>query len=160
VHPEGLVRRTTFHVLAMYANLLGDEVLDAAVWSGSMRAAGTEVPMVDAVATVDSVTGAVSVALVNKSPIESARCEIRVDGMRAAGGIVSTVLAADSPDSFNSIAAPDAVHPQELALGRDGEVVLPPHSVSVCRFEASLPTGAADQDGWRLSGLGGDWHQA
>ena len=159
VHPDGLVRRTTFHVLAMYANLLEDEVLDTAVWSGSMRAAGSEVPAVDAVATVNAATGAVSLALVNKDPAASARCEIRVDGLLPAGAITSTVLAGDSPDSFNGIAAPDAVRPQQLELGHDGSVELPPHSVAVCRLDASLPRTAV-QGGWRLSGLGGDWRRA
>ncbi|HEV7624345.1 MAG TPA: alpha-L-arabinofuranosidase C-terminal domain-containing protein, partial [Amnibacterium sp.] len=159
VHPDGVVRRTTFHVLAMYANLLQDQVLDTAVWSASMRAADTEVPVVDAVATVDSATGAVSVALVNKSPWASARCEIRIDGLLPAGRITSTVLTSDSPDSFNGIAAPDAVRPQELELGADGSVVLPPHSVTVCRLEASLPAGATAGTGWNLRGLGADWQR-
>ncbi|MGN6742749.1 MAG: alpha-N-arabinofuranosidase [Amnibacterium sp.] len=156
VHPGGLVRRTTFHVLAMYGNLLGDEVLDAAVRSSAMDAAGTEVPVVDAVATVDTATGGVAVALVNKSPTEQARCEVRIDGALAAGRIPATLLTADSPDAFNGITDPDAVRPQELELGRDGTVVLPPHSVAVCRLEASLPAGAGTP-GWHHAGVGGSW---
>jgi alpha-N-arabinofuranosidase len=156
VHPEGVVRRTTFHVLAMYANLLEDEVLDTAVWSASMAAAGTEVPVVDAVATVGSTTGAVAVALLNRSATESASCEVRIDGTLPAGRITATLLGSDSPDDFNSVAAPDIVRPRELELGRDGAVVLPPHSVAVCRLEGSLPVRGAEH-GWQLSGLGTDW---
>ena len=157
VHPGGVVRRTTFHVLSMYANLLEAEVLDTAVWSTSMDAAGTEVPTVDAIATVDPATGAVAVALVNKSATEEARCELRVDGLLPSGRIGSTVLGSDSPDAYNSIAAPDAVQPEARELGSDGSVVLPPHSVTICRFEASPRT--ADRAGWQLSGLGTDWRR-
>ncbi|HEY8317748.1 MAG TPA: alpha-L-arabinofuranosidase C-terminal domain-containing protein [Amnibacterium sp.] len=158
VHPDGVLRRTTFHVMAMYANLLEDEVLDAAVWSSSMDAAGTEVPVVDAIATVGSASGAVAIALVNKSATESARCEIRIDGALPAGRITATLLGSDSPDAYNSVDAPDTVHPLELELGQDGSVVLPPHSVAVCRLEASLPFGGAE-GGWQLSGLGTDWRR-
>lgn len=159
VHPDGLVRRTTFHVLAMYANLLESEVLDAAIASDPMDAAGTEVPVVDAVATVDPATGAVAVALVNKSATEAARCEVRIDGVLPAGRISATLLTADSPDAYNGIAEPDAVRPQQVELGRDGAVVIPPHSVAVCRLEASLPQEAATGT-WRHPGLGGDWVRA
>jgi alpha-N-arabinofuranosidase len=44
VHPEGLVRRTTFHVLAMYANLLAPYVLDAHVEADALG----DVPVIDA----------------------------------------------------------------------------------------------------------------
>ncbi|MDH2444065.1 alpha-L-arabinofuranosidase C-terminal domain-containing protein [Amnibacterium sp. CER49] len=158
VHPEGVVRRTTFHVLAMYANLLADEVLDTAVWSAPLLAAGNEVPVVDAVATVDSATRAVTVALVNKSPEQSIRCEIRIDGLLPAGRIPATLLAGDSPDAFNGVAAPDAVHPVEVPLGEDGTVELPPHSVALCRLEASLPAAPAGT-GWRHPGLAGGWQR-
>ena len=121
-----------------------------------MDAAGTEVPVVDAVATVGSGSGAVSVALVNKSASEPARCEIRIDGSLPAGRISATLLASDSPDAYNSVAAPDTVHPQDLELGRDGSVVLPPHSVAVCRLETNLPRDAG-RGGWQLGGLGTDW---
>src|SRR3954462_6625373 len=60
VHPNGIVKRTTFHVLSMYANLLQDEGLDASVWSRSMDASGVDVPVVDAIATVGSTSGRVS----------------------------------------------------------------------------------------------------
>jgi alpha-L-arabinofuranosidase len=141
----------------MYAPLLEAAVLDTAVWSTSMDAAGTEVPAVDAIATVDPATGAVSVALVNKSAADEARCELRVDGLLPTGRIESTVLTSDSPDAFNSVAAPDAVKPEARTLGSDGSVVLPPHSVTVCRFEAGVR--AADRSGWQLSGLGTDWRR-
>jgi alpha-L-arabinofuranosidase len=39
VHPEGIVRRSTFHVMAMYANLLGERVLDTHVAAGELASA-------------------------------------------------------------------------------------------------------------------------
>jgi alpha-N-arabinofuranosidase len=142
----------------MYANLLEDEVLDTAVWSAPMQAAGSEVPVVDAVATVDSATRAVTLALVNKSATESTRCEIRIDGTLPAGRITGTLLAGDAPDAFNSVEAPDAVRPVELQPGEDGSVELPPHSVAICRLEASLAAAPAG-DGWHHRGLEGGWQR-
>ncbi|MDQ1531911.1 MAG: alpha-L-arabinofuranosidase [Microbacteriaceae bacterium] len=157
VHPEGIVKRTTFHVLSMYANLLQDEVLDASVWSRSMNAGATDVPLVDAIATVGSASGRMSLALVNKSPSDEAVCEIRIDGVPVQGRIAATVLTSDGPDAYNDVDAPDAVRPREIEIGSgDGSVVLPPHSVAVCHLDRPVAAGAFP-DGWRVSGAGSDW---
>ena len=51
VHPGGLVKRTTYHVLQMYANLLAEHVADA--WTGGDRLEGSEIQALDAVATCE-----------------------------------------------------------------------------------------------------------
>jgi alpha-L-arabinofuranosidase len=158
VHANGIVKRTTFHVLSMYANLLEDEVLDAAVWSRSMNAGGTDVPMVDAIATVGSTSGRVSLALVNKDPGDEASCEIRIDGSPVTGRITGTVLTSSSPDSYNEVSDPDAVGPREIEISSGhGSVTLPPHSVTVCHLDRSITSAPPSTDGWRVTGLGGNW---
>ena len=42
VHPGGIVKRTTFHVLQMFANLLEENVADA--WTSGDRLEGSEHP--------------------------------------------------------------------------------------------------------------------
>jgi alpha-N-arabinofuranosidase len=161
VHPDGIVKRTTFHVLSMYANLLQDEVLDASVWSRSMNAGTTDVPVVDAVATVGSTSGRISLALVNKSPSDEASCEILIDGLPVQGRITATVLTGDTPDSYNGVDAPDAVRPREIEIDLgNGSVVLPPHSVAVCHLDRPVASAEPFPDGWRVSGSGSNWVRA
>ena len=45
VHPLGLVKRTTFHVLAMYGNLLGERVASAEVTSDPWYTPGGAFPL-------------------------------------------------------------------------------------------------------------------
>ncbi|MDO4548411.1 MAG: alpha-L-arabinofuranosidase C-terminal domain-containing protein, partial [Clostridia bacterium] len=75
VYPEGIVKRTTYHVFDMFANMMGDTVLDS--WAsngesmicpvkGSDRFEATD--CVDAVATLDIDSGKICVSLINRHP--------------------------------------------------------------------------------------------
>jgi alpha-N-arabinofuranosidase len=157
VHPEGIVKRTTFHVMQMYATLLQDEVLDAAVWSTPLATGATDVPGVDAIATVASGDGRVSLALINKNPDEAARCEISIDGKLVTGPIEATVLTGDSPDSFNDVSTPASVVPTRADFtDGTGAVTLPPHSVTICHLATPLTVNVR-ADGWHLGGLDTEW---
>jgi alpha-N-arabinofuranosidase len=76
VHPDGVVKRPTFHVLSMYANLLEANVVDAWVSGESLERSGKSVPAVDAVATCDDDRQAWSIALVNRHAATPATCQI------------------------------------------------------------------------------------
>ncbi len=132
VHETGVVRRTTFHVMQMYANLLGPRVIDSAVQSVPLDTGHGEVPLVDAVATGDD-EGNIVLALVNKSADEAASVRVRVDGVALSGTYGATVLRGDNPDAFNDVENPDAVTPETTTVQfTDGTIQLPPHSITIC----------------------------
>ena len=132
VHSKGLVKRTTFHVLNLYANRLGERVAQAVVTSDSFKHDNGAVPAVDAVATCDEGKKNWRIALVNRHPSATTSCRVQFDGATASGTCWATVLSGDAPVAFNSVEAPDRVIPRrvELAL-KQGAVSLPPHSLTI-----------------------------
>ena len=138
VHPEGIVRRTHFHAMAMYANLLKSHVVEAHIESDRLAHDGSSVSMVDAIATVDESGDNWAVALVNRHPSEAVLCTLEIGALPIDGTYKATILTGDSPDAYNDIEHPDRVAPRETALTfEQGTVSLPPHSL--CIVEVSLP---------------------
>ncbi len=136
IHPQGLVKRTTFHVLAMYSNLLGSHVAPAEVASTPLEHAGRTVPSLDAMATCDESERKWRIALVNRHPSQSLHCGVTLGGNALDGKYRATVLAGDSPDAFNDIDAPNRVTPQTISLlFVGGSVALPAHSVTIVEVE-------------------------
>lgn len=137
VHPGGVVRRTTFHALAMYARELESHVGHALLESGMLVHADRFVPVVDAVATVRADGTAWSIALVNRHPSEEVACTIRMGERLPEGTAEAVVLAGDSPDAFNDVEHPRRVEPERATLSiRKGLVRLRPHSLTVLRLAA------------------------
>lgn len=136
-HPGGIVLRPTYHVFDLFVNRMGDTVVDT--WLESEEAfeavpdgRATQVPALDAVAAVDSASGALSVSIVNRHPDRAVRVELE------AGGYVPArwyVLAGEGKDSCNTIDRPQAVQIEERNLARQGGagciVEVPPHSVNI-----------------------------
>lgn len=136
VHPQGLVKRTTYHVLNMYSHLLGPRVGRAEVASTPMRQGQSSVPCVDAVATCDDTRREWRVALINRHPSASVTCRVECDGRPASAPTGATVLAGDSPDAFNDIDRPDRVAPHTAAPSwADGSIILPAHSLTIASFQ-------------------------
>ena len=132
VHPQGLVKRTTFHVLAMYANLLGERVVPTEIASAPLQHPGRSIAAIDALATCDAAGRRWRIVLLNRQPAEPLRCGLQLAGQPLQGTYLATQLAGDSPDAYNDIARPDRVVPQRVELTvADGQVVLPPHSVTI-----------------------------
>ena len=135
VHPKGLVKRTTFHVLAMYANQLEDRVAKLDLEAAMLRQGNDAVPMVDAVATVDDSGRKWAVALINRHPSAEVACTIRIHGVLLEGKHAATLLAGDSPDTYNDISHPDRAVPVDTHLTfSNGLTRLPPHSLSIVRL--------------------------
>ena len=132
VHPEGVVRRTHFHTMAMYANLLQPRVVGADVESDRITQGESSVAMVDAIATVDETGERWAVALMNRHPSEAARCTIELGPRPIDGTYQATLLTGDSPDAYNDIEHPRRVVPRAVELVfEDGTVRLPPHSLVI-----------------------------
>ncbi len=137
VHPKGIVRRTTFHTLAMYANELEDRVgsVEVEAGEGSQR-----LNDLDVVATVnESVDGSIegagkawAVVLVNRHSTENLACQIKLGDRLPDGEFDATILAGDSPEAFNDVENPRRVVPEKTKIKcQQGVVNLPPHSLTI-----------------------------
>jgi len=132
VHPGGLVRRPTFHVLSMYANLLAENIADTYTLSDSIAGDGLSVPILDGVATCDAAGAGWRLVLVNRHPEKPLSCKVILAGQPLQGEHPSTMLGGDSPDAYNDVARPDRVVPERGWLAfREGVASLPPHSVTI-----------------------------
>ena len=134
VHPKGIVRRTTFHALAMYANQLEGRVGKFDLETGTLVHGSRAVPVIDAVATVDESGSTWSIALVNRHPAKHVACTVKMNDTPLAGRYDATILAGDSPDAFNDVEHPNRVVPEKTQLTfKEGVVNLPPHSLTIVR---------------------------
>ncbi len=131
-HPNGIVKRTHFHAMAMYAKLLQAHVVKTHVDADRLAHDGSSVAMVDAIATVDESGKEWAVAMMNRHPSEEVVCTLKMAGRLLDGTYRASVLTGDSPDSYNDVEHPDRVAPKEAELTfREGTVSLPPHSLVI-----------------------------
>lgn len=135
VHPDGVLKRTTYHVMHMYANLLQPNVLSSKVESDRMETTGkngasVSIPVVDGLVTCSGDKKAVSIALVNRHPERAVECDLRV--ARLPDNIEAVILSGDDPDAFNDMEEPDKVVPEKKRLNvKNGSITLPPHSLAI-----------------------------
>jgi alpha-L-arabinofuranosidase len=133
VHPKGIVKRTTFHVLKMYSDLLEGEVVASEIASDAVKVEQESVRTLDAVVTRSADGKRVAVGMVNRHPSLAASVALDVGGLRRS--VKVTTLSGDAPDAYNDIAHPARVVPQEGDVAADsGRIELPPHSVSVLQW--------------------------
>lgn len=138
VHPAGIVRRTTFHVLKMYSDLLAANVVNAQTSSDALAHKGTSVPALDAVATCDADRRKFVLALINRHPTDELDCEILFGGKPLEGAWPATVLSGDSTEAFNDVGQPNRVVPKQGDMRcAAGIVRLPAHSVTLCEVARS-----------------------
>ena len=134
VHPAGVVRRTHFHTMAMYANELQPRVAQLQRAAPRLRHGERQIPVVDAVATVDDSGERWAIALINRHPSERVACTVELGGAALEGAHDASLLTADSPDAYNDIDAPDRVAPEQVELMfEDGVTMLPPHSLTIVK---------------------------
>lgn len=107
MHPNGIVKRTTYHVMHLYANKLQPHVLSSSIQSETLSNGKISVPVVDAIVTCSDDKKILSIALVNKDPQKEAECNL---GIEKIDGVVNAeILSGDSPDAFNDVNSPDRV---------------------------------------------------
>jgi alpha-N-arabinofuranosidase len=135
VHPKGIVKRTTFHVLRMYSDLLEDNVLDGSATSDPLDTGSGVVPALDAVTTCSSDRKRFALALINRDPERTAQWQVNLRGFDSRQELRITVLSGKSTDSFNDVEHPNQVVPEKVSHQTAGSPLLsPPHSVSVVQF--------------------------
>ncbi|MCH2084674.1 MAG: hypothetical protein MK226_19965 [Saprospiraceae bacterium] len=136
VHPKGIVKRTHFHALAMYANKLQPNIVPLEIAAEQLIHEEDSIDVVDAIATLDEKGTTWSIALINRHPSDAINCTVNMGNQPLKGKFSATMLTADSPEAFNSIENPDRVAPKEVELKFDkGIVELPPHSLTIVHIE-------------------------
>jgi len=134
VYSNGIVRRTHFHAMAMYANELQPFVTSLSVQADSLTQGERAIPAADAVATVDQSGTRWAIALVNRHPTQALACIVKLNDQLLEGSYQAIVLAGDSPDAFNDIKHPNRVVPVKKKLkARQGVIELPPHSLTILK---------------------------
>ncbi len=134
-------RQTIFHPFAQASRFARGEVLrvEPAVVHHS-TADHDDVPLVDAVATWDDESRALTILCVNRSEDDDVRLDVTARAFTGLRLVEATVLSHEDPTTTNTEAAPHAVQPRalssaEVSEGRLG-AVLPPISWSVLRLTA------------------------
>ncbi len=137
VHAQGLVKRTTFHVLAMYANQLESRVVKLELDAAMLMHGNDFIPVVDGVATMDKRGKTLALALVNRHPSTAVACTVRVKDALVDGTHSAIVLTGDSPDAYNDVEHPNRVVPKQTRLAfKKGVVMLAPHSLTILKILA------------------------
>ena len=135
VHPKGLVKRTHFHTMEMYANLLEARVAAGQVTAENLTQGSESVAVVDAIATSDDSGRKWALALVNRHPFNAVACSVTLGKVPLEGRFRAAQLAGDSPDAYNDIDHPDRVAPKNVMLTFEkGLANLPPHSLTIVRL--------------------------
>ena len=132
VHPKGIVKRSHFHTMSMYANLLKERIAKADVTAGKLACGERTVAVVDAVATTDRAGKSWALSLVNRHPSDPVTCTVKIEDTLLDGIYEATILTGDSADSYNDIGHPDRVAPKKIKLKfKKGVTDLPPHSLII-----------------------------
>ncbi|HRY51316.1 MAG TPA: alpha-L-arabinofuranosidase C-terminal domain-containing protein [Candidatus Paceibacterota bacterium] len=134
VHPKGLVKRTTFHTLALYANHLENRVSRIDVDAGMLIHGEEFIPVVDAVATVDKTGKTWAIALVNRHPSKEVDCTVKMENVPLQGTHAAIVLSGDSPEAYNDVEHPNRVAPKRTRITfNQGVARLAPHSLTLVK---------------------------
>ena len=139
-HENGLVLRPTFHVFDLYANHMGDTVVDSWLASNDefeVSAGGkpVRVPALDLLVTKDSQSNDLRISIINRHPDKSQTVHLQLDGTTYGDSSTLHTLAGASKDSFNSVAQPENVTVTEHVLMQSGQngltLEIHPHSVNI-----------------------------
>ena len=141
VHPEGIVKRTHFHAMAMYAHHLRERVAETKVESERLSQGKESVALLDAIATVDETGKEWAIALTNRHPTENAVCNLRIGDVIPEASYRATVLSGPSVNAYNDIRHPDTVVPRQMDLTfTGGRCRLSPHSLTIVELASQEAT--------------------
>lgn len=137
VSSNGIVKRTHFHAMAMYANELQPRVGKVDFTADNLTQGAHSVPVADVVATVNESGTQWAIALVNRHPSQPLACTVRFQKQPLDGTYSAVVLAGDSPEAFNDIEHPNRVVPEKKQFTvKQGALELPPHSLTILNVPA------------------------
>ena len=132
VHEEGIVKRTTYHVLWMYANLLAGNVVPTEIQTDSLSYENRQTGLLDVVLTRSDDGRRLVYAVVNKSA--DADAELMLDFSMKEGRqpsrVKATVLSGTSPDDYNDKGRSSVIPREQTLKVKDGKVRIPAHSLT------------------------------
>ncbi len=137
VHPDGIVRRTSFYVMKMYSNDLLPFVVPVDTQVERLSLDNQSTGMLDMVLTSDAAGGRYVCAVANKNPEKAAFLTLDFKGMgiKTPRKINARVLEGRSADDYNDI-GDEHVKPVDTVLSvKDGTVAIPAHSVTFLFIE-------------------------
>jgi alpha-N-arabinofuranosidase len=137
VHPDGILKRTTYHVFDMYVNMLEEYVVPTNLTTERLSHGKASTGVLDCTLTSNEDGTRYALAVVNKDPEKSRTLNIDFEEMniKTPKKISGKVLSGSSPDDFNEIGAENRVVPEECIFEvKDGCVELPAHSLVVLKF--------------------------
>ena len=135
VHPTGIVKRTHFHAMALYANELEARVGRLSLTASPLVQDSRSIPVADAIATVDETGRNWAIAIVNRHPEQKLKCLVKMPGRHLSGDYAALELTGDSPEAYNDIEHPNRVAPvRRQVTFTQGVIELPPHSLTIIKL--------------------------
>jgi alpha-N-arabinofuranosidase len=132
VHSKGIVKRTHFHTMWMYSNMLYDRVVDVKIDSKKMSSGASIISVVDAIATVDKDGGKWAIAMINRHPNKKLKCSLKMNDLTLDGTYECVVLKGESCDAYNDVDNPNRVIPVKTYMTLDmGSTELPACSLTI-----------------------------
>lgn len=132
-HPQGIVKRTTYHVFDMYANLLEEYIVPTTLHADNLVSGNVSVKIIDGILTSNEKGTRKVFAIVNKDPENNV--SVKLDGV-SAKSLKGILLNGRSTDDYNDIGAENRVIPVDKVYTlNDSSVTLPPHSLNFIILE-------------------------
>ena len=138
VHPNGIVKRTSFHTFKMYANMLEKLVVPLAQSVEQIKDGKNTTSVLDVVLTGNENGTRFVYAAVNKHPEKEITLALDFEGIgkKTPKQLQGTILSGNSPDDYNDIGAENRVVPRDITFTvKDGAVIIPPHSLVFLMIE-------------------------
>ncbi|MCD8236815.1 MAG: hypothetical protein LUD00_09215 [Prevotellaceae bacterium] len=137
VHPNGIVKRTTYYIFWMYTNLMEDWMVPVSVKADKLTKGEHSVDVLDGILTANDDKSRYVYALVNKHPNQSQEIEIDFKGLgkKAPRKLTGHVLSGSTADDYNDIDT-ERVKPETRTFAvNNGKVTLPAHSLTMLIIE-------------------------
>lgn len=132
VHPDGILKRTTYYTFYLYANYLKDYIVPTLTTVERLEHGEQSTGVLDIILSSDEAGKGYVCAVVNKDPERpvSLSIDFKSMGKEVPREIEGKVLSGRSPDDYNDIGAENRVVPQDRRFRvKDSSVTLPPHSL-------------------------------
>lgn len=138
VHPDGILKRTTFYTLYMYTNYLEDYMVPISSTTELLKSNDRSTALLDMVLTSNQAGTRYICAIINKDPENETTLHIDLSaiGKKLPKKIKAKVLSGNSPDDYNDIGMENRVTPQDRVFTtQDNSLKLPPHSLIFLEIE-------------------------
>ena len=132
VHPEGILKRTTYHTLYMYTNYLEEMIVPIDQTIEKLVHNNKSTNALDVILTTDKGSKKYVYAIVNKHPSQNIDLKLDFTGMgkKETKEVKGTILSGKTPDDYNDIGAENRVIPRnETFKVNNSEINIPPHSL-------------------------------